>query len=68
MKFFTVTIERTVRQTLTLTRMGYDSGEAIEKAMDEANDSPVYLGWEDANVIHIECLGVERAYREYDDE
>ena len=36
--------------------------------MDEANDSPVYLGWEDVNVIHIECLGVERAYREYDDE
>ena len=66
MKPFTITIERTVRQTLTLTRMGYDSGDAIEKAMDEANDSG--HSWEDANVIHIECLGVERAYREHDDE
>ena len=66
MKPFAVTIERTVRQTLTVTRMGYDSGDAIEVAMDEANDAG--LDWQDANVIHIECLGVERAYREHDDE
>ena len=65
MKPYTVTIERTVRQTLTLTHTTYDSGDAVERAMDEANDSGL---WQDVNIIHIECLGVERAYREHDDE
>ena len=68
MKPFTVTIERTVRQTLTLTRRGHDSGDAIEVAMDEAKDNPFYFGWEDQDVERLECLGVERAYREHDDE
>ena len=66
-KLYSIEIERTVKQTITLHRSHFDSERAIEEAVEEARivDSP--LPWRDVELADIEVKHVEAVHLERDE-